>query len=159
MRKLTLAQVQSDARRRGGRCLSETYVDSLTLLEWQCAQGHRWRAVAHSIRQGHWCKRCADDKLRHSPGAPHAIAAERGGRCLAERYTNSQEKLEWECQRGHRWLASFNSIKQGSWCPECKAALRARLGFQRSERSFQANGSAAAESAAMTQNAPAPSRP
>ena len=56
--------------------------------------------------------------------ALHATAAERGGRCLAEHYSNSQAKLEWECQLGHRWLASLNSIKQGSWCPECKAATR-----------------------------------
>ena len=129
MRKLTLAEIQQDAARRGGRCLAESYVDSLTLMDWECAQGHRWRAVAHSIRQGHWCKRCADEKLRHSVDALHAIAAERGGKCLTECYTNSQARLEWECQRGHTWLASFNSIKQGSWCPECRAASRDRLPF------------------------------
>jgi hypothetical protein len=131
MRKLTLEEIQADAARRGGRCVSESYVDSLTLMEWQCAQGHRWRAVAHSIRQGHWCKKCADQKLRHSVHALHSAAAERGGRCLAQLYSNSQVKLEWECKIGHRWAASFNSIKQGSWCPECKAAQRApsfRLG-------------------------------
>jgi hypothetical protein len=121
MRKLTLEEIQADAARRGGRCVSESYVDSLTLMEWECAQGHRWRAVAHSIRQGHWCKKCADAKLRHSVHALHSVAAERGGRCLAQLYSNSQVKLEWECKIGHRWLASFNSIKQGSWCPECKA--------------------------------------
>ena len=129
MRKLTLDEIKAGATRRGGRCLAESYVDSLTLMDWECAQGHRWRAVAHSIRQGHWCKRCADEKLRHSAAALHAVASERGGRCLAEHYTNSQAKLEWECQRGHTWLASFNSIKQGSWCPECRAASRDRPSF------------------------------
>jgi hypothetical protein len=84
--------------------------------------------VAHSIRQGHWCKRCADERLRHSVSALHALAAERGGRCLAQHYANSQTRLEWECQRGHQWLATFNSIKQGSWCAECKAA-RGELSF------------------------------
>jgi hypothetical protein len=131
MRKLTLEEIQADAARRGGRCVTESYVDSLTLMEWECAQGHRWRAVAHSIRQGHWCKKCADAKLRHSVHALHSVAAERGGRCLAEQYSNSQVKLEWECKIGHRWAASFNSIKQGSWCPECEGAERSpgfRLG-------------------------------
>src|SRR5438477_7331590 len=103
MRKLTLDEIQADAARRGGRCLAESYVDSLSLMEWECAQGHRWRAVAHSIRQGHWCKQCADEKLRHSVAALHAVAAERGGRCLTERYSNSQAKLEWECRQGHQW--------------------------------------------------------
>src|SRR3982074_3584007 len=81
MRKLTLEEIQADAARRGGRCVTESYVDSLTLMEWECAQGHRWRAVAHSIRQGHWCKKCADAKLRHSVHALHSVAAERGGGC------------------------------------------------------------------------------
>jgi len=67
MRKLTLDEIQRDAARRGGRCLTETYVDSLTLMEWECAAGHRWHAVAHAIRQGHWCK-----LLRRRAAAPPA---------------------------------------------------------------------------------------
>ena len=129
MRKLTLDEIRADAARRGGKLVTETYVDSLTLMDWECAQGHRWRAVAHSIRQGHWCKRCADEKLRHSVAALHSIAAERGGKCLAERYSNSQTKLDWECKNGHQWLATFNSIKQGSWCPECRAASKGERSF------------------------------
>ncbi len=129
MRKLTLDEIRADAARHGGRVLSESYVDSLTLMDWECAQGHRWRAVAHSIRQGHWCKRCADEKLRHSVAALHAVAAERGGKCLAGRYSNSQTKLDWECKLGHQWLATFNSIKQGSWCPECRATARGERSF------------------------------
>ena len=153
MRKLTLEEIQRDAARRGGRCLSHIYSDSLTLMEWECAQGHRWRAVAHAIRQGHWCKRCADARLRHPAGEVHELAAARGGKCLAERYTNSQAKLEWQCALGHRWRSSFNSVKQGSWCPQCRRDKRAEARATR-----QAKGSATPESAAMTQKPLAPSR-
>ena len=154
MRKLTLDEIQRDAARRGGRCLADTYVDSLTLMEWECAEGHRWRAVAHAIRQGHWCKRCADDRLRLPATAVHEVALARGGRCLAERYTNSQAKLDWECGLGHRWRSSFNWVKLGRGCPHCRADERAAARATR-----QANGSATAQSAAMSQNPPAPSRP
>ena len=150
MRKLTLDEIQRDAAARGGRCISETYVDSLTLMEWECAAGHRWRACAHAIRQGHWCKRCADARLRPPLDAVHAIAAERGGKCLSECYTNSQAKLDWQCAHGHRWTASLNSVKQGSWCPQCKAITRA---------SRQVNGSASAHSSAIAQKPSAPNRP
>lgn len=150
MRKLTLEEIQRDAARHGGRCVAESYVDSLTLMEWECAQGHRWRAVAHAIRQGHWCKRCADERLRHPARAVHELAAARGGKCLAERYVNSQTKIEWMCEREHRWHASFNSVKQGSWCPQCKAEKR---------QSRKANGSDAAHNPAITQKPAAPSRP
>ena len=150
MRKLTLDEIQRDAAARGGRCISETYVDSLTLMEWECAAGHRWRACAHAIRQGHWCKRCADERLRFPAEAVHAVAAARGGKCLAERYTNSQAKLDWQCALGHRWRMSFNSVKQGSWCPQCRAEARATR---------QAKGKARAESTATTQKPLGPSRP
>lgn len=126
MRKLTLEEIQADAARRGGRCVSETYVDSLTLMEWECAVGHRWRAVAHSIRQGHWCKKCADARLRHPLQVLHSIAEARGGKCLASHYRNSQTKVEWECALGHQWRASLGSVKQGSWCPHCRAEERPR---------------------------------
>jgi hypothetical protein len=154
MRKLTLDEIQRDAAKRGGRCVSETYIDSLTLMEWECAEGHRWRAVAHAVRQGHWCKRCADERLRHPPNVVHEAAAARGGKCLAERYTNSQAKLEWQCAFGHRWRMSLNSVKQGSWCPQCKMDRRTEARATR-----QAKGSATAQSAAMSQKPLAPSLP
>jgi len=119
MRKLTLAEIQADAARRGGRCVTETYVNSLTLMEWECAKGHRWQAVPHAIRQGHWCKKCADAKLRNPVAVLHAEAAQRGGKCLAESYVNCGRKVEWQCAKGHRWSASLNSVKQGKWCPDC----------------------------------------
>jgi hypothetical protein len=125
MRKLTLAEIQADAARRGGRCVSETYVDSLTLMEWECAQGHRWKAVPHAIRQGHWCKKCADERLRFPVQAVQEVAASRGGQCLSA-YSNSQTKLEWQCGNGHQWWATFASVKQGSWCPQCKGDRRVR---------------------------------
>lgn len=164
MRKLTLAEIQQDAARRGGRCLSETYVDSLTLMDWECAQGHRWRAVAHAIRQNHWCKKCADERLRFPSQAVREVAAARGGACLSP-YTNSQAKLEWMCGAGHHWHATFSSVKQGSWCPHCKAARR--LAQERRPRGGNAHaaflssgisGSDAAESAAIAQNASGPNR-
>jgi hypothetical protein len=149
MRKLTLDEIQRDAARYGGRCLSTHYVDSLTRLEWECGAGHRWLAVAHAIRQGHWCKRCADARLRHPLHEVQEVALFRGGKLVSERYGNSQQKLEWECAHGHRWQASFNSVKQGSWCPQCRAESRA---------SRQASGSDAAQSKAIAQKPAAPAR-
>ena len=143
MRKLTLAEIQADAARRGGRCVSETYVDSLTLMDWECGQGHRWRAVAHAIRQGHWCKKCADERLRYPAQAVQEVANSRGGACLSP-YSNSQTKLEWQCKEGHTWWATFSSVKQGSWCALCKGEKRV---------SRRINGSAMAQTMAMIQKA------
>lgn len=47
------------ARARGGRCLSREYVNSKTHIEWECEQGHRWRAVPRTVSAGSWCPICA----------------------------------------------------------------------------------------------------
>jgi hypothetical protein len=119
MKRLSLKDMHAAARRRGGRCLATAYFNAYTPLEWQCARGHRWRAVPHSVRQGHWCKVCAHDKRRDGLHLLSSVASRRGGRCVATSYRNSQTKVEWECGSGHRWSAIPNSVKRGTWCPHC----------------------------------------
>lgn len=46
----------------------------------------------------------------------------RGGKCLSDNMTKGDlfTKLEWECQFGHRFEMTPNSVlKGGHWCPEC----------------------------------------
>jgi len=57
--RLTIETMRETAIERGGRCLSETYVNTSTKLEWECHRGHRWWALPASIRRGHWCRECA----------------------------------------------------------------------------------------------------
>lgn len=47
------------------------------------------------------------------------LAKARGGSCLSEEYISTAAKLEWQCSKGHRWLATPNNILAGKWCPTC----------------------------------------
>ncbi len=51
------------------------------------------------------------------------VAAEfRGGKCLSQNMEKGDlySPLEWECQFGHRFTATPNTILRGGhWCPEC----------------------------------------
>lgn len=48
------------------------------------------------------------------------IASKRNGKCLSANYKSIKQKLLWECEKGHRWRTTINSILySGSWCPEC----------------------------------------
>lgn len=117
--------MQALARERGGRCLSDTYVNSATKLLWQCARGHTWSAKPNSIRSCEsWCPYCAG-LARRTIEDMHALARERGGRCLSDTYVNNATKLRWACADGHEWSARPLAIRQGHWCPRC--AGRARL--------------------------------
>lgn len=57
--RLGLMDLQSTAASRGGRLISTDYVRGSQKLEWECANGHRWRAVALSVRAGRWCPTCS----------------------------------------------------------------------------------------------------
>jgi hypothetical protein len=47
------------------------------------------------------------------------LALERNGKCLSKEYINAYSKLEWECNKGHKWGARPFHVKSGSWCPIC----------------------------------------
>ena len=61
-RRLDIGLMKKIANERGGRCLSKKYVDAKTHLEWECAKGHRWKAIPDSVRRGSWCKICSSKK-------------------------------------------------------------------------------------------------
>lgn len=112
------------ARRRGGLCLSEVYMNSKTKLLWQCDKGHCWRAVPVSIRMGSWCPVCARNQ-KLTLDEFHSLAARKRGRCLSNRYINKTISLRWQCALGHRWYAQPGRVKRGTWCAKC-ANLRRR---------------------------------
>jgi hypothetical protein len=59
-RKLTIEQMQEIVLSRGGKCISKEYVNSITKLEWECKEGHRWFAVPSSVKSGSWCPKCSE---------------------------------------------------------------------------------------------------
>ncbi len=126
-RRLGIEEMQQIAAERGGKCLSETYVNTDTKLLWECAEGHQWEAIPDSVKnREYWCPHCAG-KAKLTIEEMQQIAMERGGKCLSEMYVNSKTKLLWECAEGHQWEVHPNSIKSGQWCPECSSGLGERI--------------------------------
>jgi hypothetical protein len=118
-KKFTINQMHKMAKERGGKCLSENYVNSHTELEWQCGKGHRWSAKPCSIKQGSWCPNCSGLKKLTSEEMQE-VAKERGGKCLSKVYKNNRTKLKWQCEKGHTWTATPHNVKTGgTWCPQC----------------------------------------
>jgi hypothetical protein len=56
-------------------------------------------------------------------------AAARGGRCLSPQYLGIKTKLSFECALGHAWETTPDTIRRGSWCPQC-----AKVGSSLGER-------------------------
>ena len=127
MKRLTLQIFNSIAKRRGGRCLSTRYVNSRIPLSWQCAIGHRWRALPNNVKHRRsWCPSCAGVK-RLTLREMRVLAKHRGGDCLSKQYVNDDTKLTWRCAAGHEWRAVPVDVKRGSWCPYCARTVRLTL--------------------------------
>lgn len=128
---LSIEEMRELAIARGGRCLSNKYVNRKTKLTWQCDHGHTWQAMPDSIKSGKWCPFCGvrrrADARRDSIATMHAIAEQRGGKCISASYVGNHRKLTWQCSVGHMWEAVPSSIKSGTWCPECAAGLGERI--------------------------------
>ncbi len=124
--RLGIEAMQAQARERGGRCLSEVYVNSEKALMWQCAEGHVWESSPANIRKGSWCPVCSWDHRRLGIEKMHALARKHGGRCLSKEYARAGQKLLWECAEGHRWETVPAKVKEGAWCPKCSRERRRR---------------------------------
>ncbi|MDA8960767.1 zinc-ribbon domain-containing protein [Akkermansiaceae bacterium] len=58
-KKISIETIKDIAVERGGKCLSEKYVNLRTKLEWQCREGHTWMATLGAVRnRGSWCPIC-----------------------------------------------------------------------------------------------------
>lgn len=72
MSDFTIEDMQKAAEFRGGKCLSKTMEkgDWDSKLEWQCAQGHIFKASARLVLLGgHWCPECMPNPYLDLPAA------------------------------------------------------------------------------------------
>jgi len=134
-----LEEMQEIAKSRGGRCLSENYINIYTKLAWQCKKSHIWKANSHDIKRGTWCPICSVERAKHDWKNQAGTASEfqkseldnlkglakmKDGECLSDKYVNNSTSLRWRCGKGHLWEAIPSSIKRGSWCPKCSRNKR-----------------------------------
>jgi len=127
--KQKLESLKAFAVDRGGKCLSLNYVNINENLDWECKEGHKWRASANTMvhKKMNWCPDCPKvfryrkpKKTKFSIQDMQDNAHKKGGKCLTENYINSRTKMQWECSEGHKWFQFGHVIlKNRSWCPTC----------------------------------------
>lgn len=60
---LGLAKMKEIAKNKGGKCLSNAYVNAKVALQWECRKGHTFRATPDKVTQGSWCPECKINSL------------------------------------------------------------------------------------------------
>ena len=118
-KRLSLKQCQKMAEFKGGLCLSDEYKNNRTKMNWKCSNGHEWEANMDNIKnKNQWCPHCAKKAPLNLKQCQN-LAESKNGKCLSTEYKNSGTKMKWKCSKNHEWEARMDSIKQGSWCPQC----------------------------------------
>ncbi len=122
---LNIEICKDDAVKRGEKCVSKKYTNSITHLEYVCSKKHKYSCTPKNYRKGRGCPECAKEKRyekrRLGIGKMQKVAKEMGGECLSKIYINNCTKLKWKCKKGHIWEAVYeNVISKGTWCPKCR---------------------------------------
>lgn len=77
--RLTIEEMRQLAKRMGGECLSDKYVNAHVNLKWKCSNGHVWWSSPLSIKQQKtWCPEC------NSQGVSEKICRETFQKLLGE---------------------------------------------------------------------------
>lgn len=130
--KSRIADIHLLAKKMGGSCLSKEYESHKQKLEWQCAQGHSWKAHLTKIKAGNWCPECGKKKSalnrRISIAELEKLLLKHGANIVetnlsAAEYSNTIYVVA-RCRFGHEWKTSLASIRAGSGCVICSKRVK-----------------------------------
>lgn len=110
----------------GSKCLTEQYINNHTQMEWQCDVGHIWKTTWTSIQSGKWCHYCTHHAKPTIEYINNFIEMKHpGGKCLDMNYIDAHAKMNWQCQFGHIWKASWNKVYNCEhWCHVCSNQVK-----------------------------------
>lgn len=112
------------AKSRGGECLSTSYINNRTPLNWKCSNNNHksWKGTYDIVTTKTWCPECAG-KFSKEEGLLRAQkhAESKGGKCLSTEYINNSTKMKWQCHQNHNWEARYSNVVGvlNRWCPYC----------------------------------------
>lgn len=106
---------------------------------WQCEKGHEWQALVYARNQGTGCPVCKSLKLRRVIAGKTDLASvnpelaaqwhpTKNAVLTPETVTaGSNEKVWWQCEKGHEWQASVYDRNHGTGCPVCNGPKYRRV--------------------------------
>jgi hypothetical protein len=127
-REVELENLRNLAAERGGRLLSDTYVDNQTKLLWQCGKNHPpWYAAPYSVKAGTWCNKCGEDITADKNATDISVIREliefRGWTLEGIRKEGGKRYYDITCGNGHRFCKTTTALKKPLGCQYCSKYL------------------------------------
>jgi len=121
-KKHSYSYIKEQIEKENYRLLSKEYKGAFYKLYIQCDKGHEYYTKFNNFQQGQRCMECYLNSKPYSVDYVKNEIKKKGYKLLSKNYVNCKEKLLIECNKGHKWKTSYNSLQQGSGCPTCWGA-------------------------------------
>lgn len=118
--KLSKESINSKLELRGKKIrLVGDYVNARTKTEFRCENGHVWASTAHNTLVNGNCPHCSERAPLTKEKINQRISASGRSIVLVGDFITVEDKSEFECEKGHVWLATPRSVLSGNNCPHC----------------------------------------
>lgn len=114
--KLTKDEINIRLEHRGIQIEGE-YINSNTKADFRCQKNHIWTVAPNDVVHGNGCPHCSG-KFPLSKELVNSKLESRGITLLGD-YINNHKKSNFECDKGHQWATTVNSVLSGCGCPQC----------------------------------------
>ncbi len=122
--KFTYDHVKSIFSSYGCTLLSKEYVNSKTLMDYICPNGHEVKITLNHLQEDKKCKECSKQTRRMLRQVPieevKEIFAAEGCTLLENEYKNNKTTMNFKCKCGLESTISLYYFKKIKKCTDCK---------------------------------------
>ena len=109
----------------------KTFKSSGKKYRFNCECGHEFESTLNSINRGNWCPYCSNQKLcdlnscdecfKKSFASSDKVKywSDKNENSPRKTFKSSGKKYRFNCECGHEFESTLNSINRGNWCPYC----------------------------------------
>ena len=98
---------------------------------WQCSKKHEWETTVKERSRGSGCPECSGKKVgkdnnlyvKNPQLAKEWHKSKNKPLTPKDATTGSNEKVWWQCKKGHEWRALVSSRSNGRGCPNCHPSV------------------------------------
>ena len=106
------------------KCLTKDIRNIKEKLNWVCQEGHTFPKSIDKINQYSFCKKCFRKEKREKERIEFYKFIKTQEKkynltLISKEYIGNKEHLEWKCDNGHLFPASWANIQSGHGCPYC----------------------------------------
>ena len=113
MARITIESINEELKETGWKCVSETYQNLDTPLEFECDEGHTVQATWKKIRSKCECPRCKDNKLKEKVNQDKSEIIKSIDRDFKLNLEEAKkDKQEWEKQEKGEFIIEWEEEKQ-----------------------------------------------